>query len=125
MAKMSFDQEERQRFARYAHMRNTQPVAQQYGAWNVFRYADVQRVLSDHATFSSQFGGVSDSVEQAIASSIIGTDPPRHRQLRALVSQALTPRTVARLEPRIHTIVHDLLDQVQAAGQMDLIEDLA
>jgi cytochrome P450 len=47
---------------------------------------------------------------------MISSDPPRHRRLRNLVTQAFTPRAVAQLEPRIAAIVADLLDQVSAPG---------
>jgi cytochrome P450 len=52
-------------------------------------------------------------------------DPPRHRQLRNLVSQAFTPRMVAQLEPRITAITNELLDHVADAGEMDVVRDLA
>lgn len=106
----------------YQSMRETKPISfnESYYSWSFFRYADVQRVLLDYENFSSQFmGGGSLSV------SLISTDPPRHRQLRSLVTQAFTPRTVARLEPRITAIVHELLDRVAAQGKMDVIDDLA
>ncbi|HEX6478304.1 MAG TPA: cytochrome P450 [Ktedonobacteraceae bacterium] len=115
----------------YRMMRATRPVAKDQNwenAWHVFRYADVARVLSEYATFSSdgqrmaQFEGEADPIE----SSILRMDPPRHRQLRNLVSQAFTPRIVAQLEPRITAITHELLDHVAAAsGHMDMIGDLA
>ncbi|GCE46363.1 hypothetical protein EI42_05696 [Thermosporothrix hazakensis] len=40
----------------YRQMRETQAVSQDpaSGMWNIFRYEDVERVLSDHATFSSE-----------------------------------------------------------------------
>src|SRR3989454_8153890 len=60
-----------------------------------------------------------------LGSSILQMDPPRHRQLRNLVTQAFTPRMVAQLEPRITAITHDLLDHVTAAGEMDVMRDLA
>jgi len=90
--------------------------------WHAFRYADVQRVLSEHADFSSQFAGGDDT---ALSSSLIATDPPRHRQLRALVSQAFTPRAVDDLAPRIAAITDELLDQVAGSGRMDVVQDLA
>jgi cytochrome P450 len=121
-----FEQEQQQRFAWYKAMRADASGKAQYGSRNVFRYDDVQQVLSDHATFSSQWGGgASNDVGRAIEASLISIDPPRHRQLRALVSQAFTPRTIAQLQPRITAIVHELLDHVEAQGKMDLIEDLA
>src|SRR5215470_9778713 len=116
----------------YRTMRATQPVFKHpdWGGWQVFRYADVARVLSEYATFSSsghrmaQAEG-SQGEADPIGSSIIRMDPPRHRQLRNLVSQAFTPRMVAQLEPRITAITNELLDRVVAAGEMDVVRDLA
>jgi cytochrome P450 len=110
-------------FPWYQHMRETNPVSysEEYGNWSVFRYNDVQKVLTDYSLFSSQYMGE----QQPIAMSIINTDPPRHRQLRSLVTQAFTPRRIAQLEPRITQIVNELLDRVQSSGRMDVVDDLA
>ncbi|HLG75444.1 MAG TPA: cytochrome P450, partial [Ktedonobacteraceae bacterium] len=111
-------------FPWFRSMRQNAPVTfnEQYGSWSVFKYDDVQRVLSDHAIFSSQAysGG-----NYPIGRSMINIDPPRHRQLRALVSLAFTPRAVARLEERITAVTNELLDAVEARGEMDVIDDLA
>ncbi len=119
-------------FEWYRTMRATQPVFQHpgWGGWQVFRYADVVRVLSEYATFSSDAQRMaqaegSQGEADPIGSSILQMDPPRHRQLRNLVTQAFTPRMVAQLEPRITAITHDLLDHVTAAGEMDVMRDLA
>jgi cytochrome P450 len=114
----------------YRQMRETQPVSQDSasGIWHLFRYDDVARVLSDHATFSSdQNRFVPEEYRDLspISSSIVRMDPPRHHQLRQLVSQAFTPRMVAQMEARIQKITSGLLDQVQAVGEMDVIRDLA
>jgi cytochrome P450 len=111
-------------FPWFRSMRQNAPVTfnPQYGSWSVFKYNDVQRVLSDHAIFSSQaYSGGNDPIGR----SIINIDPPRHRQLRALVSLAFTPRAVARLEERITAVTNELLDAVEARGEMDIIDDLA
>jgi cytochrome P450 len=111
-------------FPWYRSMRETAPVyfdKQQY-MWHVFRYDDVQRVLSDYASFSSARGRGGD---QPLSASMISMDPPRHRQLRALTTQAFTPRAVDALAPRIQGIVNDLIEQVMARGQMDMIEDFS
>ena len=114
----------------YRQMRETQPVFfdQNVQAWHIFRYDDVARVLSDHATFSSdqnRFVPAEYRDSSPLSSSILRMDPPRHRQLRHLVSQAFTPRMVAHMESRIKEITSGLLDQVQALGEMDVIRDLA
>jgi cytochrome P450 len=108
----------------YSNMRATDPVHyyEQYGIWQVFRYDDVQRVLSDYVTFSSSLRGPS---QDPLSTSLISMDPPRHRQLRNIVTQAFTPRGVARLSERITTIVTELLDNVVANGRMDIIDDLS
>src|SRR5712691_13238538 len=70
------------------------------------------------------FGG-GDQDQDPLSSSLISMDPPRHRQLRNLVTQAFTPRSVAQLSERITAIVNQLLDSVAATGHMDIIDDLA
>lgn len=114
-------------FPRYEKMRRSQPVYYdpERQNWNVFRYSDVQRVLSDYSAFSSQFmGNAAQDPGEPFTASMIATDPPRHRQLRSLVSQAFTPRAVEGLAPRITEIVNDHLDRVMDTGQMDIIHDL-
>jgi cytochrome P450 len=115
-------------FPWYQTMRQSAPVFyndQRY-SWHLFRYDDVQRALSDYTVFSSQFGGpgaAPGGVNDPLAASLISTDPPRHRQLRALVTQAFTPRAVEALAPRIRAIVDELLDNVSAQGHLDVIQD--
>ncbi len=111
-------------FEWYRTMRATQPVFKHpdWDGWQVFRYTDVTRVLNEYATFSS--ASFEDEADP-IGSSILQMDPPRHRQLRNLVSQAFTPRMVAQLEPRISAITNELLDHVATAGEMDVVGDLA
>lgn len=109
----------------FALMRESAPVFldPRRHNWSVFKYNDVQRVLSEHSTFSSRFADF-DS-DQPLDASIVSMDPPRHRQLRSLVTLAFTPRTIARLEPRITAIVNELLDKVAPQGHMDVINDLS
>jgi cytochrome P450 len=110
--------------------RETDPVYfdEQAQMWRLLDYATVDRVLSDPATFSSDFSGlapVQEDFETFRTGMFVGMDPPRHRKLRTLVSQAFTPRTVAGLEPRIRAITNDLLDTVAGAPRVDLIGALA
>jgi cytochrome P450 len=93
--------------------------------WNIFRFNDVQRVLSEYETFSSQFTGASNQdTTQPFAASMIATDPPKHRQLRNLVTQAFTPKAVNALQPRIHSIVNEYLDPQMGTGEIDIIADI-
>jgi cytochrome P450 len=68
------------------------------------------------------FGG---ALARLISRTMLGTDPPDHTRLRALVSKAFTPRMIEQLRPRIQQITDDLLDAVEGKGSMDLIADFA
>src|SRR5690348_7549447 len=112
-------------FPWYERMRRDAPawVDPTSGVLSVFRYDDVQRALSDYEAFSSERGPRDAS--SALNASLISSDPPRHRQLRNLVTQAFTPRAIAQLAPRITAIIDELLDPVAAVGRMDFVADLA
>jgi cytochrome P450 len=112
-------------FPLYRQMRQQQPVFydQERANWNIFRFEDVQRVLSEYEVFSSRFAGGEDSGEP-FSASMIATDPPKHRQLRSLVTQAFTPRAVQALAPRIRQIVDEYLEPTVQAGRLDVIQDL-
>jgi cytochrome P450 len=111
-------------FPWYRQMRESDPVYydEQEHAWHVFRYRDVQRVLSDYQSFSSQ---LTEAGDQPLDSSIINLDPPRHHLLRTVIAPAFTAQAIAQLAPRISDILRVLLDQVSARGAMDVIDDLA
>src|SRR5437016_2057568 len=116
-------------YAFYTAMRREHPVAYDgmLGMWSLFRFQKVREVLADHALFSSDpknagrplFGGLPQRLN------LLNTDPPRHRQLRDLITRAFTPRAVAGLEPRIAQLAGQLLDRVAARGEMDLVADFA
>ena len=124
---MKFVETEVDPFPFYAEMRRENPVFldPQRQNYNIFRFEDVEKVLSEWETFSSQFNRGRASSNMPLSASMISTDPPKHRQLRGLVTQAFTPRAVEKLAPRIHTIVRELLDNLQGLGRMDMIADLA
>jgi cytochrome P450 len=111
----------------YRTMRDNDPVRRdpKTGLWNVFRYEDVTAVLADYRTFSSDFSQFFPDQAELIEGNIVATDPPYHHQLRHLVSQAFTPRAIARLQARIGELTEELLDQTGRRTQIELVEDLA
>jgi cytochrome P450 len=56
---------------------------------------------------------------------MIFKDPPRHEELRRLVSRAFTPRRVAELEDQIRSMCVSWLDPVVEAGAGEIVGDLA
>jgi len=57
--------------------------------------------------------------------SMFDKEPPDHTRLRSLVHKVFTPRRVENLRGRIQAITDHLLDQVEAQGRMDVLEDFA
>ena len=127
-------------FQFYADMRHNNPIAydDRNNVWGVFSYYDVQSILGDYTHFSSalppptNLNNLSkqenEEKEQNMPfsrPSLLRSDPPYHRTLRAVVASAFTPIAISKLEPRIESITHDLLNQVIEKGNMDLINDLA
>ncbi|MCP2167400.1 cytochrome P450 [Goodfellowiella coeruleoviolacea] len=98
------------------------------GTWNVFGYDDINAVFSDYATFSSDFNDFAPpdlEMDWFAKGNFFFSDPPRHRQLRGLVTRAFTPKLVATLEPRITAVATDLLDNLAGRDRIDLIGDFA
>ncbi|GAA1820458.1 cytochrome P450 [Planosporangium flavigriseum] len=96
--------------------------------WHVLGHPEANEVLADPATFSSDLGDLlpkQEDMELFQRGNFVRMDPPRHRMLRGLVSQAFTPRVVAGLEPRIAEVATELLDASGGAEHLDLIEELA
>lgn len=120
-------------FEFYSQMRRLNPVVydERNNIWGVFRYGDVQSVLGDYTTFSSgpQRSLILSSSETNPVpfqrQSLLRSDPPYHRTLRGVVASAFTPMIIAKLEPHIENIAHEILNEVIAKGKMDLIDDLA
>jgi cytochrome P450 len=108
------------RVAWYHQMQETQPIRYrpEYNMWEVFRYKDVQQVLLDSATFSSEKSQPGD-----LPFALGKSDPPRHRQLRGLVSKAFTPRRIEELTPRLIQIVDELLEPAKASGKMNVVTE--
>jgi erythromycin 12 hydroxylase len=107
-----------------AAMRDEHPVWRDgYGMWHVFRHGDVEAILRDPATFSSDTARLVPAAAPVRRGMLTQIDPPEHRALRRLVSATFTPRTVAGLEPRIRSLTGRLLDGV--GERFDLVDALA
>src|SRR6266700_402291 len=109
--------------------------------WVVTRMEEAVQILKDHAHFTvdprpigvnSPLGhnnagtaNTSDTPTFFTAKTMLTVDEPDHRRLRLLVSKAFTPRYIEGLRPRVQQIADELLDRVQAQGQMELVKDYA
>lgn len=96
--------------------------------WALLKYEDVRFVSRNPGLFSSTRGITIPDPAQPQATqegNLIFTDPPRHRQLRRLVSFAFTPNRVAALEPKVREIVRGILDGIEAGSTHEFAEEVA
>ena len=128
-------------YRQYAAVRDQDPVHQSpIGAWALFRYEDVLRVLRDpHLSVEERHANLVEpeyppDIQELRASraergnhTMLNLDPPDHHRLRRLVSKVFTPRMIEELRGRVQQLVDEHLDAVEArgTGEMDVIADLA
>ncbi|MEU2060472.1 cytochrome P450 [Streptomyces sp. NPDC013455] len=115
---------------RWRNLREAGPVRydETQGVWQVLDHETAATVLSDPATYSSDLSALAPTqsdFETFRQGNFVGMDPPEHRKLRTLVSQAFTPRVVHGLEPRIEAVCARLLDAVADRDRFDLVDALA
>jgi len=104
--------------AAYDRMRGRCPVAHSdYLHWSVFRHADVLRVLEDHDTFSNVV-----SLHPSVPN---GMDPPEHTAYRALIEPYFAPERVRAFDPACRGIAADLVRQLPAGGEVELMGGFA
>lgn len=109
------------------------PVLQQPdGSILLSRHADLDRIYRDTTLFSSDkkaaFGpkfGIGSPLFEHHTTSLVFSDPPLHTRVRRIMTSALTPRAIAKMEPGLIATVDALLDQIANKAQVDLIEDFA
>jgi cytochrome P450 len=111
----------------YRRMRDVAPayLDEERGFWALSRYDDVRAAIDDWPTFSSTGGITLERRTENVEPMLIEMDPPRHTELRSLVSRAFTPRRVADLEPSIRELADELVDGFGGRTRVDIIEDFA
>ena len=102
------------------------------GSLFLTRHRDLEAIYKDTTRFSSdkkvEFApkyGADSLLFQHHTTSLVFNDPPLHTRVRRLIAGALNPRAIAEMEPGLITLVDRLLDNMQARGKADIIEDFA
>ena len=122
----------------YRKLREDQPVSRlampdDSVGWLVTSYETVRFVMSD-PRFSSRPENITNPMRkiapedkfQVPPGLFIAMDPPDHGRYRKLLTGQFTVRRMRSLEPRIHQMVVDHLDAMQAAGDSaDLVAKFA
>jgi cytochrome P450/ABC-type nitrate/sulfonate/bicarbonate transport system ATPase subunit len=102
----------------------------------VTRFADVEEVFRDNATYSAANAQlplvtvVPEAQEILLAGghkpqpSMVSLDEPAHARLRGPAAKAFTPKRVNGMEPTIRATTTELLDRVDGLDRFDLVETL-
>jgi cytochrome P450 len=112
-----------------------------YGVWIVTRYDDVVWLLRHPELFSSEvfkrdprppYPPIAEAdmdmftfVRDFFADFFIQHDRPEHMAMRKVVHGYFTPKAQESWRPLVQSVIADLLDEVEAQGQMDVMRDFA
>jgi len=122
-------------YPHYHLLRAASPVYRlPIGFWIVTRYKDISNLFKDprfardysydmHRTYGP--GAFDEPLFDAMRRMMLFLEPPDHPRVRSLVAKAFSARRIEDLRPTIRTIVKDLLDQMQARAQFDLVGTFA
>lgn len=121
-------------YAQWRWLREHEPVywhppAELPGFWALTKYDDARAVYRDPATFSSA-GGILLRPENygddpGGGRTLALTDPPHHRQLRAVVDDWFSPRSVRALEAEMRDVARDVIIQALDRERCDFVTDIA
>lgn len=125
------------KYAYYQWMRDEAPVCKGtvtiFNAYLVSRYDDCLNMLRDprlvrnrsRVTGGSRLPFPTPKAVRVLMQNMIFEDEPEHRRLRTLVHKAFTPRSLSKLEARVETITHELLDVAAKQSTVDLMQTYA
>lgn len=123
-------------YPRYAELQEAEVLHRtRDGAWMLTRHADVLAAVRD-ARLSSNPAHIArapnDPREAGLPflgemgiQLLLTADPPDHTRLRRLANRAFTVRAVERLRPRVAQLVDEMLDDMAASDQPDIMHHLA
>lgn len=129
-------------FPTFAQMRKEEPIFRlQTGGnpdilWVVTNHEYSEAILRDHKRFVKRWENTRTPEERAkiqpeplaaqmLNNHMLNTDGDDHTRLRTLVNKAFSGNIMHQQRERVQTIANELLDQVEAKGKMDLIDDYA
>ncbi len=109
-----------------------------FDLWCFVRHADVEAILRDRR-FGRQISHLASRETLGLPPEredlqpfyhvdrhgMLDMEPPAHTRLRGLVQKAFMARQIERLRPRIAEISHQLIDQIEAQGNCDLLPAFA
>lgn len=113
--------------AAFAELRETAPVVYlpANDSWAITRYAEVREALGDPATFSSKQVAFNPQMNEILAGTSLAADPPQHGDLRAVLTDNLSPRAMRKMKGAIYAKADEMVSELVAKGSFDGMADLA
>lgn len=96
----------------------------------ILRYADVERLASDHKNISNALSFIEGQVASGPLVDwwrlmLTNLNGPDHRRLRGLVNRAFTPRSAEEKRGRVRSLTRELIKRHGDAGRFDVIDDFS
>ena len=121
-------------FPTYERLREHCPVAhsddflaEDGGVTLLTRYDDVRKAGVDWKTYTSEVVGVSSfpmGLQRDYQLLPIEVDPPTHTRYRSLIAPPFRGEHIEAMRPRLVELVNELIDDLLATGEADLVADL-
>jgi cytochrome P450 len=116
-------------YSTFARLREEAPLYYntEHDFYALSRFADVDKGLVDHGTFSSARGIILELIKANLdipPGLLIMEDPPIHDIHRKLLARMFTPRKIAALESQIRDFCVESLDPLVGTGHIDFVADL-
>jgi cytochrome P450 len=116
----------------YAELRRDSPVCQvdPGGFWAVTRYDDAMFVFKNPQLFSSEGFRLATNPPWLVggnpfSESMLTMDPPKHGRLRSIVTRAFLGPALAKMESRIRTFAHEVVEALPLERPIDIIPNFA
>ena len=111
----------------YARMRSEAPVYRHRDPdyFMLSRHQDITAAMSNPRTFSSARGVLIDTDSSQLPVNLMNMDPPRHDELRNILTRALTESQIAALEDRFRELVVSQIEEFRSRGECEIVGDFA
>lgn len=115
-------------YAAYAELRDAGAVVHlpRNDLFVLTRYEQIRAALGDWESFSSASGiGFNPAVNEALQGTSLASDPPQHTELRAALTENLSPRALRAMKDGIEAKADALVADLVERGEFDAIDALA
>ncbi|MFG2949659.1 cytochrome P450 [Streptomyces adustus] len=111
----------------HAELRELGPVVHlpKNDVYALTRYDVIRAALGDWESFSSTSIAFNQAANQALTGTSLASDPPVHTQLRATLTENLSPRALRGLKGRIEAKADSLVAELVERGSFEAVDALA